>query len=35
MLAKAAVAASLRWWAERGAGRDVDGTVSRESAKMR
>jgi hypothetical protein len=35
MLAKAAVAASLRCWAERGADRDADGTVSRDSAKMR
>jgi hypothetical protein len=35
MLAMAAVAASLRWRAERGAGRDADGTVSLGSAKMR
>jgi hypothetical protein len=35
MLTTAAVAASLHWWAERGAGRDADGAVSRGSAKMR
>jgi hypothetical protein len=35
MLVKAAVVASLRGWAERGAGRDADGTVWRGSAKMR